>query len=163
MYCSEKDSDLRSRVDGEFQFRFLAIVNRQPFHEKRCKSRTSASAERVEDKETLKTSALIGKFTNSVQYKVDNLFANGVVSTSIVVCCIFLTSDQLLWMEKLPVGPGPYLIYTNGKGLFMGDFNKPLTQARFLNLITYQQQLVQDRQTQPLGRVYQHQSRKRKC
>ena len=46
-------------VDRELQFGFLAIVNRQTFHEQRCEARTSTSTEGVEDKESLQSCALV--------------------------------------------------------------------------------------------------------
>ena len=51
--------NLRCWVDSKLQFGFLAIVNRQTLHEKRCKARTSTSTKGVEDKESLQASALV--------------------------------------------------------------------------------------------------------
>ena len=51
--------NLRCRVDRELQFGFLAVVNRQTFHEQRCKARTSTSTKRVENKESLQACALV--------------------------------------------------------------------------------------------------------
>ena len=51
--------NLWCRVDRELQFGFLAIVNRQTFHEQRCEARTSTSTKRVEDKESLQSCALV--------------------------------------------------------------------------------------------------------
>ena len=62
-------------------------------------SRASATAKGVEDQESLKTSALISKFTNPVKDKINNLFSDGVVSTSIIVGSILLASDELLRVE----------------------------------------------------------------
>lgn len=39
----------------------------------------------VKDEETLETGTLIGQFTNTVEYKVNDFLANGVVTTSVVV------------------------------------------------------------------------------
>ena len=58
----------------------------------------------MKDQETLKTSALIGQFADSVQYQIDNFLANCVVATSIVVGGVLLASDQLFRVEKLTVG-----------------------------------------------------------
>jgi len=57
----------------------------------------------MENQETLKSGTLIGKFSDPVEDLVDDFFTNGVMSTSVVVCRIFLTGDQLLRMEQLPV------------------------------------------------------------
>ena len=65
----------------------------------------------MEDEESLETSALISEFPDAIQYQVNNLLANCVVTTSIVVSCILLASDELLWMEQLTICPGTHLIY----------------------------------------------------
>ena len=64
----------------------------------------------MEDEESLKTSALLRQLADSVQDQVNDLLANGVVATGVVVGSIFLSSDQLLGMEKLTVGSHPDLI-----------------------------------------------------
>ena len=46
---------LGSWVDGELKLGLLAIVHREPFHEERCKSRSGAAAERVEEEESLES------------------------------------------------------------------------------------------------------------
>ena len=95
--------NLGSRVDREFQFGLLAIINRETFHEERGESRSSATTEGVEQEESLKSGTLISQLTNTVQNQVNNLFANGVVSSSIVVSRIFLSSDQLFRVKQLTV------------------------------------------------------------
>jgi len=65
----------------------------------------------VEKEESLETSALISKLTDSVKDKVDELLTNGVVTTGIVVGGILLPSDQLLGMEELAVCASTDLIY----------------------------------------------------
>ena len=52
--------NLRCWVDSKLQFGFLAVVDRQTFHEQRCKARTSTSTKRVENKESLQACALVG-------------------------------------------------------------------------------------------------------
>ena len=66
----------------------LTIIYRQPLHEKGGKSRSGATTERVEDEEALKTSALIGGFADAIEDDVDELFADGVVTTGVVVCSV---------------------------------------------------------------------------
>ena len=56
--------NLRCWVDRELQFGFLAIVDRQSLHEKRCKARSSTSTKWVENKESLQASALVCLVTN---------------------------------------------------------------------------------------------------
>ena len=83
-------TNLGSRVDGELQFALLSIVHTQSLKEKRSESRSSTSAEGMEDKESLKTGALISQFSDSVQAQVDNFFSDCVVASSVVVGCVFL-------------------------------------------------------------------------
>jgi len=68
-------TNLGSWVDGKFQLRFLAIVNGQTFHQQRSEARTGSTTERMKDKETLKTCALISQFPYPVQHQVDNFLA----------------------------------------------------------------------------------------
>ncbi|OBU83126.1 hypothetical protein A8C58_14865 [Enterococcus faecium] len=58
--------DLWSWVDGEFQLRFLSVVNTETFHEEGGESRSGTTTEGVEDEESLETGTLISQFTNSV-------------------------------------------------------------------------------------------------
>jgi hypothetical protein len=53
----------------------------------------------MEDEETLETSALVSQLSDAVQNQINNLFADGVVATGVVVGSIFLSSDQLLRMK----------------------------------------------------------------
>lgn len=50
------------------------------------------------------------QFTNSVENQVNDLLADSVVTTSVVVGCVFLPGDQLLRVEQLAVGSCPHLI-----------------------------------------------------
>ena len=59
--------DLWGGVNGEFQFGFLAVVNGQPFHQQGGETGAGATAEGVEDEETLQAGTLVGEFANTVQ------------------------------------------------------------------------------------------------
>ena len=50
------------------------------------------------------------QFTNPVQHQINNLLANGVMPTGIVVGSIFLAGNQLFGMEELAVGASTDLI-----------------------------------------------------
>jgi hypothetical protein len=76
----------------------------------------------MEEEKSLKTSTLISKFSDPVENQIDELFSDGVVTTSVVISGIFFTSDQLLWMKQLPVGSGPNLV---DNGWFKIDENSP--------------------------------------
>ena len=64
----------------------------------RCRENTN--------KVTLKSSTSICKLANPIKSKVYNLFADGVVSTSVVVGRIFLAVYQLLRMKERTVSSG---------------------------------------------------------
>jgi hypothetical protein len=95
---------LRSWVDAELELALLAIVDRQSFHEQSSETRASTAAERVKDQETLETGAIVCNVADFVENLVNELFANCVMTTSIVVGSILLPSDHLFWVEKTAVG-----------------------------------------------------------
>ncbi len=96
--------DLGSRVDGKFQLRLLAIVDRKAFHQQGSETRASTTTKGMEDEESLKASALVRELADTIQHQVNNFLSNGVVSTSIVIGSIFFASNKLLRVEQLPVG-----------------------------------------------------------
>ena len=53
----------------------------------------------MEDQEPLETSALISEFPDSVEDKVDNFLADGVVASCVVVGSILLAGKQLFRVE----------------------------------------------------------------
>jgi hypothetical protein len=58
----------------------------------------------MEDKEALKTGAVIGKLSDAVEDEVHNLLSNRVVTTGVVVGSIFLSVDDLLGVVELGIG-----------------------------------------------------------
>jgi hypothetical protein len=58
---------------------------------------------RRERNTNLETSAVVRKLADAVKNKVNNLLANGVVATSIVVGSILLAGDELLGVVELAV------------------------------------------------------------
>jgi hypothetical protein len=64
----------------------------------------------VENKETLQTRAVIRNTADLVQYLVDQLLTNSVVSTGVVVRCILLSTDHLLRVEKGSVSTSADLV-----------------------------------------------------
>lgn len=91
---------LWSWVDAELQLALLAVVDGQTFHEQSSEARASSTTKAVENQETLQTGAEISNASNLVQDLIDELLANSVVSTSIVVGCILLASNHLLRVEE---------------------------------------------------------------
>jgi hypothetical protein len=106
--------DLRGGVDGELKLGFLAIVNGKSLQEERSESRSGTSSEGVEDKESLESSTLVSQLSDSVKTDINNLFSDGVVTTSVVVSGILLSCDQLLRVEQLSVGSSTDLIDNSG-------------------------------------------------
>jgi hypothetical protein len=106
--------DLRRRVDGELQLALLAIVDRQSLEEKSTKTGACATTERVEDQETLQGRAVVCDATNFVQDIINQLFANGVVTSSVVVCGILLATNQEFGVEELSVWTGSNFVDWGG-------------------------------------------------
>ena len=108
---NDGSGDLGSRINGEFQFRLFAVVDRETLHQQRGESRASSAAEGMEDEESLQTGALVGELADAIQYQVDDFLADGVVPASVIVGSIFLAGNELLGMEELAVSAGAHFIY----------------------------------------------------
>ena len=96
--------DLRSWIDGKLQFGLLPIVHRESLHQERSESRTSSSTERMEHEESLKARALIDQLPCFVKHVFEQILANCVVTTGIVVGGIFFPTNELFRMKQLSVG-----------------------------------------------------------
>jgi beta-N-acetylglucosaminidase len=57
----------------------------------------------MENQEPLQTSTVVCQLADSVKAKIHNFFANGVMTSSKVVCGIFFATDELFWVEELAV------------------------------------------------------------
>merc|ERR1719183_919502 len=106
----DSSGNLRGRGNGVSQLGLLAIVDRQTLQQKGTKTRASTSTGGVVDEETLQASAVVREFADSVQDKVNNFLANGVVTTSVVVGSVLFARDQLLGVVQLAVGTGANLV-----------------------------------------------------
>jgi len=95
--------DLRSGVNRELELSLFAVVDRKTLHKKGSEAGTGTATERMEDKEALKTGTVVGQLTDSVEHIVDDLLADGVVATGVVVCRVFFASDELLWVVELGI------------------------------------------------------------
>ena len=82
--------DLRRRIDGEFQLGFLTVIHGETFHEQGSEAGSGATTERVEDEEALESGTLVGGFANAIEHDVDDLFADCVMTASVVVGGVFL-------------------------------------------------------------------------
>jgi hypothetical protein len=104
VWFDNSGGDLWGWIDGETELGFLTIIDGKSFEEERSETRSGTTTDGVEDEETLETSTLISKFSDSVETEIDDFFTNGVMSSSEVVSGIFFTRDQLFWVEELSVG-----------------------------------------------------------
>ena len=50
------------------------------------------------------------QFADPVQDQIDDLLADGVMASGVVIGCVLLPGDQLLRVEELPVGPRAHFI-----------------------------------------------------
>jgi len=57
----------------------------------------------MEDEEALKSDAVLGQFADSFQHEVNDLFADRVVTASIVIGRILLSVDHLLRMKQTAI------------------------------------------------------------
>lgn len=106
----DRGGGLRSGVDAELELALLAVVHREALHEQSTETGTSAATERVEDEEALKTTAVVGDAANLVQDLIDQLLADRIVATGVVVGRILLASNHVLRVEKAAVGAGADLV-----------------------------------------------------
>jgi hypothetical protein len=58
----------------------------------------------------LETGTVVGKTTDLLEDSVNQLFADGVMSTGVVVGGILLAGDHSLGVEQTPVGTGSDLV-----------------------------------------------------
>jgi len=110
VWLNNGGGDLWGWIDGETELGFLTVIDGESLEEEGSETGTGSSTDGVEDKETLKTSALIGKLSDSVETEINDFLTNGVMSSGEVVGGVFLSGDELLWMEELSVSSGSNFI-----------------------------------------------------
>jgi hypothetical protein len=106
--------NLRGRIDAEVELGLLAIVRRETLKKERAKARSSTSADGVEDEEALETVALISDLANAIQGGVEEILANSVVATGVVVGRVLLATDELIGMEELRVSAVAHFVDNRG-------------------------------------------------
>lgn len=79
----DRARELRSWINAELKFRFLAVVSRKPLEKQSTETRASSTSERVENEEALETRAVVCKPPELIHDGVNELFADGVVTTRI--------------------------------------------------------------------------------
>jgi hypothetical protein len=107
---NHRGGGLRSGINAELELALLAVVDRKALHEQSTEAGTSTAAEGVEHKETLETAAIVGDPADLVEDLVDQLLADRVVATGVVVGRILLAGDHVLGVEKAAVGAGADLV-----------------------------------------------------
>jgi hypothetical protein len=105
-----RGGDLGSRVDAELELALLAVVDGEALHEEGTETGTGTTTEGVEDEEALETGAVVGDVADLVEDLVNELLADGVVATGVVVRGILLASDHLLRVEEGTVSAGADLV-----------------------------------------------------
>ena len=101
---------LGGRVNAELELALLAIVDGQALHEEGAEARAGTAAKRVEDEEALEANAVVGNAANLVKDALDELLADRVMATGVVVGGILLARDHHLGMEEVAVGAGANLV-----------------------------------------------------
>jgi hypothetical protein len=89
---------------------FFAVVNGQTLQQQRSQTGAGASSDSVEHHEALQSCAVIRKLADAVQGEIHDLFANGVVASSVVVRGVFFARDQLLRVEEGTEFSGAHLV-----------------------------------------------------
>ena len=69
-----------------------------------------ATADSVEEEETLEAGAVVRELADAVEHEVDDLLADGVVAAGVVVGRVLLAGDQLLRVVQLAVRAGAHLV-----------------------------------------------------
>jgi len=104
----------RGRRNGKGELRLAAIVDRQALQKKTSETRTGSTPSGVEDQESLQSGAVIRQLADTVQDRVYNLLANGVVSAGIIIGSVFLAIDNLLGVVQLTVGSAADFVTDTG-------------------------------------------------
>merc|ERR1719428_1770186 len=68
----------------------------------------------VEDEEALEASAVVGELADAVEHEVDDLLANSIVATGVVVSSVLLAGDDLLGVVQLAVSASADLVAHSG-------------------------------------------------
>jgi hypothetical protein len=93
-------------VDGVTELGLLAVVNGEALEQERAETGACATTDGVEDEEALETSAVVGELADAIQAKINDFLSDGIMATCVIVGRIFLSGDELLWVEELAVCAG---------------------------------------------------------
>ena len=59
----------------------------------------------MEDHETLQSCAVISQLADAIQHQINDLLANGIMTTCVVIRSVLFARDNLLRMVQLAVCP----------------------------------------------------------
>jgi len=107
---NDSTAELRRRPDDEIELALLAIVRAKTLKEKAGETRASTTTNAVEDEEALKTSAIVSELTDAIESNIDQILADGVMTTSKVVSSILATADELIRVMEAAVRTSANLI-----------------------------------------------------
>ena len=79
----DRAGQLRRGVHAELELGLLAVVGGEALEEEGTETRASATTEGVEDEEALEARAVVCQTADLVHRRVDELLADGVVTTGI--------------------------------------------------------------------------------
>ncbi len=109
---------LRSWIDREAQLCLLPKVCGQSLKQERCKPWSCSASKGVKHNKALQSRALLSHFANLPHGRSNLLLADSVVASSIIICCIFFSCDELIRMKQLTVSARPDLIYKSNRVIF---------------------------------------------
>merc|ERR1719181_1409772 len=72
VWLNNGGGDLWGWIDGESELGFFTVIDGKSLEEKGSETGTGTTTDGVEDEETLETSALIGKFSDSVEAEIND-------------------------------------------------------------------------------------------
>lgn len=97
-------------VNGETQLGLLTVIDGKSFQKKGSESGTGTTTDGGVDEESLKTSTVVSQLSDSIEAQVNDFSSDSVVTSSEIVSGVFLSGDELFWMEQLSVGTSSDLV-----------------------------------------------------
>jgi len=88
---NDSGGDLGGGIDGETELGLLAVIDGESFQKEGTETRSGTTSDSIEDHESLETSAIVSKLSDSVQAKINNFFTNGVMTSGKIVSGIFFS------------------------------------------------------------------------
>lgn len=80
---NDRGRHLGRRVHGELELGLLSVIGRETLHQQRTETGSRSTAEGVKDEEALKAGTVVGQSSDLLEDRVDELLADGVVTSGI--------------------------------------------------------------------------------